>query len=768
MALLTYLAVERPRAPHRRDVLTHLLWPERDDVTARRNLRQSLYRLRQSLGEGLIAGLGEQSIALAPDALWCDAVAFEAALEEGRPAEAMELYGGPFLKGFHVPDAREFERWADHHRDRLARRAEQASWTLAEEADEEGRVREAERWARRAIAINPFEERGWRRLMTLLDRHGERAGAVRTYQELARRLDDELGIEPSPETQAAAKEIRSRRAGPEAATPPAEKTPSPSEDRAPEEPTPSEGGAPDEPIGEPVAADGEARGRPRPSGDDRPRLRAVVLGLAAAGLLALGLLWRSGGAGDSPAPPADAPAPENTIAVLPFVDLSPDGDREYFSDGLTEELTAALAQVDDLRVVARTSAFAFRGEERDVREIGSVLGTTSLVEGSVRIEGNRLRVAARLVDADDGVRIWSETYDRELTDVFEIQEDVALRIAEALRARLTPDDRRHLSRRPTTSLEAYNDYLRGRYFWNRRSGGGLDQAVHYFERAIEADSSFARAHAGLASVFGPAGELGYLPPDPARERMRDAVRRALELHDGLAEAHTARGAYLHLYEWDGDAAERAYRRAIELDPDYGTARLWYGYLLNALGRPEEAIELGRQAVERDPLAPIMSGGLAGSHRLAGDYEAAIEHYSHALELDPDFWLVHENLGKLHATRGDLEAAVRSFRRAAERAGPTPRARAGLARVLALSGDTAEAWEIVERLRARGAEEELYFPEVATALEALGATDEAYEWLERSYEQRNPRLQHLGVDPSFDRLRDDPRFHDLLRRIGVAD
>ncbi|MFW6198856.1 MAG: BTAD domain-containing putative transcriptional regulator, partial [Acidobacteriota bacterium] len=324
VALLAYLAVERPRGPHRRDVLTHLLWPGRDEAAARRNLRQILYRLRQSLGDDVIAGHGEQSVGLAPGTLRCDAVAFEEALEEGRTADAMELYQGPFLQGLHVPGAGEFERWADRQRDRFARRAEDAAWSLAEDAEAEGDVRGAERWTRRALDLNPFEERGWRRLMELLDRHGERAGAVRAYEELATRLEEELGVEPSPETRETAERIRTRQgtSGPD-------------------------GGAPEETDG----------GGADPDGGD---------GRAASG-----------------GPPAEA---GTTIAVLPFLDLSPGGGQEHFGDGLSEELTTTLGRLDGLRVVARTSAFAFRGEERDVREIGEALGTTALVEGSVRIE----------------------------------------------------------------------------------------------------------------------------------------------------------------------------------------------------------------------------------------------------------------------------------------------------------------------------------------------------------------------------------------------
>lgn len=494
---------------------------------------------------------------------------------------------------------------------------------------------------------------------------------------------------------------------------------------------------------------------------------AATVGVTA--LLAAGMPWLSEGTEDPPAPTGVVPARERTVAVLPFLDLSPQPGQEYFSDGLTEELIAALARVEDLRVVARTSAFAFRGEERDIREIGRTLNAAAVVEGSVRMEGDRIRVAAQLIDASNGLSLWSDSYDRQFTDVFEIQEDLALSIAEGLQARLTPAERVRLARWPTENLDAYNNYLKGRYFWNRRTDEGFATAIDYFERAIEADPNYARAYAGLAVVLGPAEELGYMRPVEAHERMGAAVRRALDLDDGLAEVQTAQGLYLGIHSWNWEGGERAFLRAIALDPEYAGPHHFYGYLLKALGRFEEANAQRAQAVALEPLTPVMTSGLGDTYRHLGRLDLAMQYSTAALELAPGFWLAHESIGKIHEMRGELEEAALAFERASSYAGPTPRPRANLARVLALGGRAEEARRILDELRAEAAAEaDIYYPEVATVFEALGDAAGAFEWLERSYEQRHSRLMHLGVDPSFDRLRDDRRFEALLERIGPRD
>jgi serine/threonine-protein kinase len=357
-----------------------------------------------------------------------------------------------------------------------------------------------------------------------------------------------------------------------------------------------------------------------------PSWRAVLAGLGAvlaALVLAMGLNVGgvrdrvSRGAGRALPPLADA---QRSVAVLPFENVGRNPDEEYFSDGLTEELIAALSQIRSVRVAARTSAFAFKDQARDIREIGRALNVATVLVGSVRKAEQRVRVTAQLIDAASGLGLWSATYEeRALSDILDIQAELALRIAQALEATLTPSERGRLARKPTENLEAYTLYLKGRYAWSQR-GEGLFTAIDYFQQAIEVDPQYARAHAGLASVYAPLAVLGYINPDEGRERMREAASRAVELDGGSAEAHTVLAAYLHVYEWDWGAAEREYRHAIELDPDYPTAYLWLGFLLLCAGRFDESLAARQPLLTLDPLDP--NTGFGFTLRAAGRSDLA--------------------------------------------------------------------------------------------------------------------------------------------------
>jgi serine/threonine-protein kinase len=465
--------------------------------------------------------------------------------------------------------------------------------------------------------------------------------------------------------------------------------------------------------------------------------------------------------GDTPFDPA------KTIAVLPFTNLSRDPEEDYFSDGLTEELIGVLSRVRALRVAARTSAFAFKEENRDIRVIGAALNVGTVLEGSVRRDGNRIRVAAQLINVADGFQLWSETYERELTDIFAIQHDLALSIASALRAELTPAERERLGRPPTASAEAFALYLKGRHFWNQRTPIGFEKAIEYFHRAIAADSQYAAAHAGLAGVYSLQGLSGALGRGDARERMRASLLRALELDDSIAEAHAVLGAYLHVWEWDADGAEREFLRAIQLDPSYTTARHYYGNLLSAMGRVEEALAQKTMAVELDPLAPALSETLAFTLLYAGRSDEALHHVSNALELDSAYWRAHAVLGLVYETIGRPEDAIREFERANELArARTHRTRADIARVLARTDREGEARQLITEMQAEAAATEAHEPAVATAFMALREGDAAFAWLEEAYRQRHPHLPFIAGDPRFANMDDDPRFNNLMRRIGV--
>jgi len=496
--------------------------------------------------------------------------------------------------------------------------------------------------------------------------------------------------------------------------------------------------------------------------------RAILVVAALAVLLPVALNvgglrdWLASRAGNTALAEADS---RRSVAVVPFENVGGNPDEEYFSDGLADELIAALSQLRSLRVAARTSAFAFKGQTRDAREIGRALNVATVLVGSVRKAANRVRVTAQLIDTESGLGLWSQAYDeRDLADIFDIQADLALRIAHELAVNLTPSERGHLARKPTENLEAYTLYLKGRFAWSQR-GENLFTAIDYFRQAIAADSQYAQAWAGLASVYAPLGVTGYIAPAEGRERMREAARRAVALDSTSAEAHTVLGAYLYVYEWDFGGAERAYRRSLEVDRDYPTAYLWLSFLLEGLGRFEEAIEVKRRLAELDPLSPTM--GVASIHLRMGRYDLAKVGLREVIQLHSTYWQAHEGLGVACEATGELDEAILSFQRAVDLAGRTSRPRAGLARVLALAGRASEARQIVEQLRAEAATSDNYHPVVATALLAAGDMQGAIEWLETSYRQRHPDLVELNVDVRFAALRGDGRFRDLLRRIGFA-
>jgi TolB-like protein/Tfp pilus assembly protein PilF len=536
----------------------------------------------------------------------------------------------------------------------------------------------------------------------------------------------------------------------------------------------------------PVVLDLPVRG-----GNARARRVALALAitLAAGSLFGIGWSLRTsrsspgshGTAGASvEGPPAlahDAAGtslPARALAVLPFTNVSGDPQDEYFSDGLTDELINTLSQVHALRVVARTSTFALKKEGRDIRDIGQALGAGTVLEGSVLKNGDRIRVTAQLINAADGFHLWSESYEREGTDAFAIQSDLALRITAALEAALTPAERGRLARRATESPEAYVLYLKGRHFWYQRTSGGFARAIDYFQRAIAADSLYARAHAGLATVYLLQGITGDLSPEEAGERTRAAALEALALDDELAEAHAALGAYYEAYAWNEVAAEREWRRAIELDPNDPTVRHFYGNLLAAAGHFDEAIAQKKKAVELDPLSPVFSEVLGNTLRRAGRPAEALEALRNAIELDSTYWRAYDQLGAVYEMRASFEEAVRAHRRAVEFAGADANvdarfARIGLARALALAGRKADARRMLGEFEAEANRTGFHRAHVATVFLALDDVEGALDWLEQSERERNPELRARALavlkDPLFARLQHDLRFRDLLRRIG---
>jgi TolB-like protein/DNA-binding SARP family transcriptional activator len=748
MALLSVLALSRGR-PLSRDKLLALFWPESDSERARHSLAESLYQIRRELGERVILATGEE-VRLNPEVLSTDVEEFENAGERGELARAAAVYAGPLMDGFHLSDAPEFEHWLDAERERLARAYGQALEKLAEEAGARGDVKSAVEWWRRLAAGEPHNSRIILRLMETLASAGDRAGALKHARSHAALLDAEFGAEPDPEVAALAERLRSG--------------------LVPASPRERVESISNESVS--IASPPSSYERATRAVTSRRLMVVRTVGLV--GILVLSVAAVRFVDRLLPQPgerrgviTEDAPVSPKSIAVLPCANLSRDPEEEYFSDGLTEELIGALSQVRALRVAARTSVFAFKETKQDIREIGQSLRVGTLLECSVRRADDRFRVTAQLINAGDGFRLWSDTYEREGTDIFAIQSDLALRIAGALEAELTPAERERLAHRPTANPQAYTLYLKGRYFWNQRTSGAYARAIEHYERAIALDPQYAAAYAGLARTYALQGLSGYLTPQQASARMRAAALEAVKLDDGLAEAHAELGAYLNLFAWDSEAAEREYLRAIELDPNYPTARHLYGNLLRAMGRAEEAVEQKRKALELDPLAPAMYESLGSTLLVAGHAEQALEYIHGAIELDSMFWRGHATLGLFYEKTGRPEDALRAYQRAVALAAESTYARSGLARALALVGRKNDAQQMLEELQSEAAQSAIWAPVVATVFLALDNLEAAHAWLEQSYRQKHPELRLMALDdPKFARLQHEARFADLLRRVMV--
>jgi serine/threonine-protein kinase len=454
------------------------------------------------------------------------------------------------------------------------------------------------------------------------------------------------------------------------------------------------------------------------------------------------------------------------IAVLPFVNASPDPDAEYFSDGMTDELIDALTKVEGLRVASRTSVFALKRRETDVRTLGALLGVAVVLEGSVRRSGNRLRVTARLTDVADGRHLWSERYDRDAGDVFEVQDEIAGTIVRTLRGTLLGELGDPTPRRYTANLTAYNLYLKGRYCWNKRRAEGLNEAIAFFESAIAEDPEYALAYTGLADCYALHVDYRGMPVGEAMARSRQLALRALELDDTLAEAHTSLAWVTFLHDWAWESADRRFRRAIELNPRYATARQWYAWLLVSQGRIEAALAEARAAAELDPASVSIRRSLGWLNYYARRYDAAEEQLRRALAMDPTSEENHRILGLALTQQGRYDEAVAALREAIAGAAESAYARGALARTLALAGRTAEARRLLAELESEGRSRYVSPVAYATAHIALGDNDEAFGWIERAHAERRGWLAYLRVEPIFDPLRDDPRFRDLLARMGL--
>ncbi len=462
--------------------------------------------------------------------------------------------------------------------------------------------------------------------------------------------------------------------------------------------------------------------------------------------------------------PALAGRTGQSIAVLPFVNISGAPQEEYLSDGISEELINALSKLPQLQVVARPSSFAFKGKNEDVRQIAQALQVATVLGGSVRRAANRLRVTAQLTDARNGYNLWSETYDREMGDVFAVEDEISHAIMRALQVHLVSGDSLTLSRRSTHDVEAYELYLKGRYFYNEGGFAPVQQALAYFQQALAHDSNYALAYAGLADAYESLTWSTYLLPRQGMPKARAAALKALVLEPTLAEAHASLGDQLCFYDWDAPAAERELRRAIELNPSLANAHFFYSHCLALHGRSDEALAEARRAHELDPLNAQVATALPWALYLARRYDEAIAVQRKSLDLDPDFAWGHMILALALTAKGRYAEALAAARKMAALAGDAPTIAGLLGYVAGRAGERAEAQQILTALERRPPGNTAFA--IALVHLGLGDNEQALRWLQAAYEERSEWLVTDMPAPNFDSLRQDPRFRALMRKVGI--
>jgi TolB-like protein len=455
-----------------------------------------------------------------------------------------------------------------------------------------------------------------------------------------------------------------------------------------------------------------------------------------------------------------------SLAVLPLENLSNDTGQEYFADGMTEQLITDLAQISALKVISRTSVMQYKGALKPLPQIAQELGVDAVVEGSVQRSGDRVRITAQLIDARADQHLWARSYERDLRDVLALQDEVAQAIANELKITLASQGQPRPAGARPVDPKAYEAYLKGRYHSSKRTEKEVKESIEHFHQAIEKNPNYAPAYSGMADAYALLGYRGELPSNEALSKGKPAALKAVELDDSLAEAHASLAFIAETLEWDWPTAEREYKRALELNPGYAAAHNWYAGYLMYLGRFEEGIAEAKRARELDPLSLAINNALGGRLLLAGQENEALEQIRKTLEMDPTFAPAHNQLGWAYLKEGKNEQAVAEFRKALALSGSDPNESIDLGYAYAVMGKRDEAKKILATLK-RKRERSFVSPAgLAIVSGALNDKDEAFAWLNKAYELRDPQLTYLKVGPKFAPLRSDPRFQDLLRRMGL--
>lgn len=459
---------------------------------------------------------------------------------------------------------------------------------------------------------------------------------------------------------------------------------------------------------------------------------------------------------------------ENCILVLPFVNMSNDEEQEYFSDGLTEELISSLSKVNDVQVISRTTSMQYKGTGKNLRVIGKETHVNYILEGSVRKSGNKLKITAQFLDADLDVHVWSETYRGNMDDVFDIQEQVAEKIVQALKIQLTGEEKNTLQKRQTKNSGAYQLYLQGHFFWKKRNEAGLQTAIKHYKKAIEKDPDYALAWSGIADAYTLMGEVTNISRRELYPKVMEAVNKALEIDNRLGEAHISLAISLMMNEWDWKAAEKEFKLGIELSPDYATGHHWYGEWLLFMGRMEEAFREISLAVELDPVSQGILKDKGIYYYYNRDYDKAIEMAKITKELDPDFAQAHRLLSMAYQGKGMYKEAIAENKIWSEKTGNKIKADVALAQIQAAAGNKEAARKIINHPDLETLLTGNDYRGIALVFSALGEKDKAFEWLEKSFEHHEESLCSLKIDPKFDPIRDDTRFNIFLKKIKLVD
>jgi adenylate cyclase len=458
--------------------------------------------------------------------------------------------------------------------------------------------------------------------------------------------------------------------------------------------------------------------------------------------------------------PVEKPHP--SIVVLPFVNISSDPEQEYFCDGITEEIINALSHIEDLKVIARTSAFYFKGKDVKIKDIGKELNVETVLEGSVRKAGNKIRITAQLINISDSYHLWSEKYDRNMEDIFDIQDEISLAIVEALKVNLLKEEKESIMKRMTHDQEAFNLYVKGKHL---RIQYDLNKARKYFQMAIEKDNNYALSYVGIADTYHLEGTFGIMPPQESFPKAKKALNIAFEIDNRLAEAHASL-AWIHCaFDWDWSAADSEFQHAFKLNPQYPFAHEWYAIHLAAMGKIENAILEIERAQVLDPLAPIISGLAIWFYLTDGRYNEAIEHFHKAVEINSKFGPTYMYLGETYTLINEYEMAIDAFRKAVEYMGPTSWAKGWLGYAYGLSGDAEKTKQIIRELSEHS--QSRYVPPYNTVLCYIGLddSDNAFKWLNIALEQRDMQMILLNTAIEYRTIRYDPRFKSLLKKMN---